>query len=96
MSSYAKKNGNDYATTTNEHGLIYFLSLSTTYQTNGTKLKKQEVTFTWKTLKQNFIKDFSFLPEDEHLQLVAQQIQLFLETNKLNKAVENKPTKECR
>jgi len=36
------------------------------------------------------------LPEDEYLQPAAQQIQQFLETNKSNKAVENKPTKECR
>ena len=53
-------------------------------------------TFTWKTLKQNFIKDFSFLSENEHLQLATQQIQQFLETNKSNKIAENKPTKECR
>ena len=37
-------------------------------------------TFTWKTLKQNFIKDFSFSPDDEHLQPAAQQIQQFLKT----------------
>ena len=32
-------------------------------------------TFTWKILKRNFIKDFSFLLENEHLQPAAQQIQ---------------------
>ena len=34
--------------------------------------------------------------DDEDLQPIAQQIQKFLETNKLNKVVENKTTKECR
>ena len=51
-------------------------------------------TFTWQALKKKFIKDFSFFPEDEHLQPTAQQLQQFLETNKSNKVVENKPTKE--
>ena len=53
-------------------------------------------TFTWKTLKQNFIKYFLFLPDNENLQPTAKQIQQFLETNTSNKIVENKPTKECR
>ena len=53
-------------------------------------------TFSWQTLKQNFIKDFSFLPDNENIQPAARQIQQFLETNTSNKIVENKPTKECR
>ena len=38
-------------------------------------------TFTWQTLRQNFIKDFSFIPDDQNLQPAARQIQQFLETN---------------
>ena len=53
-------------------------------------------TFTWQTLKQNFIKYFSFLPADENMQPVARQIQQFLETNTSNEIVENNSTKECR
>ena len=52
-------------------------------------------TFTWKTLKQNFIKEFSFLLDDKNMQPAARQIQQFLEINTSNKIVENNLTKEC-
>ena len=35
--------------------------------------------FTWKTLKENFIKDFSFTPDDEKLKPASKQIQQSLE-----------------
>ena len=53
-------------------------------------------TFTWKKLKHNFIKDFSFFLDDENLQPATKQIKQFLETNTSNKIIENKPTKECQ
>ena len=52
--------------------------------------------FTWKSLKQNFIKDFSFLLENKHLQPTTQQVHEFLEIKQPSKIVENKPNKECR
>ena len=48
------------------------------------------------TLKQKFIKYFSFLPDNEDIQPATWQIQQFLKTNKSDKEVENKLTKECR
>ena len=61
------------------------------------KIEKERCdTFTWQSLKQNFIKDFSFLPENKHLQPPSQQVLQFLETNKLSKTIENKTTNECR
>lgn len=53
-------------------------------------------TFTWKTLKKNFVKYFLFFLDDENMQPIAREIQLFLETNTSNKLVKNNPTKECR
>ena len=38
-------------------------------------------TFTWKTLKENFIKDFSFTLDNEKLKPTAKQIQQFLRKN---------------
>lgn len=53
-------------------------------------------TFTWKTLRENFIKDFSFTPDDEKLKPATKQIQQFLGTNQSDKTIGNNPTKECR
>ena len=53
-------------------------------------------TFTWQTLRENFIKDFSFTPDDEKLKPVAKQIQQFIGVKSSNETVENNSTKECR
>ena len=67
--NYAKENGNVLDTMMNEHGHIYSHLLSMTYQKNGIKIEEARGdTLTCQSLKQNFIKDFSFLPEKKHLQ----------------------------
>ena len=53
-------------------------------------------TFTWQTLKENFIKDFSFTPDDEKLKPVTKQIQQFIKTKSSNEMVGSNLTKECR
>ena len=53
-------------------------------------------TFTWQTLRENFIKDFSFIPDNEKLKPVAKQLQQFIGENSSKEMVENNPTKECR
>ena len=53
-------------------------------------------TFTWQTLRENFIKDFSFTPNDEKIKPIAKQIQQFIGAKSSNETVENNPTKECR
>ena len=53
-------------------------------------------TFTWETLRENFIKDFSFTHDDEKLKPIAKQIQQFIGVKSSNEMVENNPTKECR
>ena len=53
-------------------------------------------TFTWQTLRENFIKDFSFTPDDEKLKPVAEQIQQFIGAKSSNETVETNLTKECR
>ena len=52
-------------------------------------------TFTWKTLRENFIKGFSFTPDDKKLKPVAKQIQQFIGVKSTNEMVENNLTKEC-
>ena len=53
-------------------------------------------TFTWQTLRENFIKDISFTTDNQKLNLVAKQIQQFIGEKSLSKTVESNPTKECR
>lgn len=53
-------------------------------------------TFTWQTLREDFIKDLSFIPYDENWKPTARKIQQFLGTNLSDKIVEDNPTKECR
>ena len=36
-------------------------------------------TFTWKYLKENFIKDFKFVPHDESLVEASNQVKIFLQ-----------------
>ena len=49
-----------------------------------------------KTLKENFIKDFSFTTDDKKLKPVAKQIQQFIGAKSSNEMVESNPTKEYR
>ena len=44
----------------------------------------QGETFLWNELRENFIKDFNFIPEDEKLVKATKQIKTFVEstTNK--------------
>ena len=53
-------------------------------------------TFTWKTLRENFIKDFSFIPDDKKLKPTAKQLQQFIGESSSKEVVENNLTKECR
>ena len=56
--------------------------------------------FTWQTLKDNFIKYFSFQLENEELKPTAQQIQQFLNLvltpNEDEKLANQKPMKDCQ
>jgi hypothetical protein len=50
------------------------------YQINGTKLKKHVAIHSIVSdIKENFIKDFKFIPKEEHLRETTQQIKSFLE-----------------
>ena len=61
------------------------------------KIKEaKDDTFTWKTLRENFIKYFSFSPDDEKLKPRTKQIQQFLGTNQSDKMGRNNLTKEYR
>ena len=60
------------------------------------KIEARGDTLTWQTLRENFIKDFSFTPDDEKLKPVTKQIQQFIGEKSLNEIVENNLTKECR
>ena len=53
-------------------------------------------TFTWKTLRENFIKYFSFIPDNEKLKPAAKQLQQFIGESSSKEVVGNIPTKECR
>ena len=53
-------------------------------------------TFTWQTLRENFIKDFSFTLDNEKLKHVAKQIQQFIGAKSSNETVESNLTKECQ
>ena len=37
-------------------------------------------TFLWNELRENFIKDFSFIPQDKKLVEIAKQIKAFIES----------------
>jgi hypothetical protein len=49
------------------------------YQINGIRLKKLAAILNWEEIKQNFVQDFEFNPEEEHLKEAAQEIRKFLE-----------------
>ena len=52
-------------------------------------------TFTWQTLRENFIKHFSFILNDEKLKPVAKQLQQLIGESVSKEMVKNIPTKEC-
>ena len=52
-------------------------------------------TFDWQTLRENFIKDFSFIPDNEKWKPAAKQLQHFIRENSSKRLVRNIPTKEC-
>ena len=53
-------------------------------------------TSTWQTLRENFIKDFSFISDDEKIKPAAKQLQQFIGESLSKEVVGNIPTKECR
>ena len=62
-----------------DSGHIYFHRHSTTFLINGTKIEEERGdTFTWKTLKENFIKDFSFNPHEDQLKEATKHIKEFV------------------
>ena len=75
-----KKNGEDWDIRINVHGHTYFHQHSLTYRTNGTLMEEaQGETFQWHELKENFIKDFNFEPQNENLVESAKQIKEFVQ-----------------
>ena len=41
-------------------------------------------TFLWHELRENFIKDFNFIPQDQNLVETAKQIKEFIQQTKIN------------
>ena len=54
------------------------------YQLNGKKWKKRGETFPWNELRENFIKNFSFISQNEKLVETAKQIKMFIELTRNN------------
>ena len=52
-------------------------------------------TFLWNELRENFIKDFSFIPQDENLVETAKQIKAFIKPTKKKTLKYNRPTINC-
>ena len=46
-------------------------------------------TFLWHELRENFMKDFNFIPQDEKLVETAKQINPFIEPTKNNNLIQN-------
>ena len=46
-------------------------------------------TFQWNKLRENFIKDFNFIPQNEKLVETAKQIKEFIEPTKNNSLIQN-------
>ena len=53
-------------------------------------------TFTWQNLRENFIKIFSFILDDEKLKPATKQLQQFIGENPSKEMVGNILTKECQ
>ena len=52
-------------------------------------------TFLWHELRENFIKYFSFIPQDENLIETAKQIKAFLELTEKKTLKYDRPTVKC-
>ena len=52
-------------------------------------------TFLWNELRENFIKDFSFIPQDENLIETAKQIKTFVELTENKTLKYDRPTIKC-
>ena len=51
--------------------------------------------FLWHELRENFIKDFSFIPQDENLIETAKQMKTFVEPTKNKTLKYDQPTRNC-
>ena len=49
-------------------------------------------TFLWHELRENFIKDFKFIPQDENLVETAKQIKAFIQPTENKTLRDNQPT----
>ena len=52
-------------------------------------------TFFWHELKENFIKDFQFIPQNEKLAETAQQIKQFLQPTEKQPSQNHRQIKDC-
>ena len=75
-----KKNGENLDIRMNEHGHTCSHQPSSTYQTNGIKWKKLKVKPS--ELRENFVKDFNFIPQNKNLVKTTKQIKEFIQPNK--------------
>ena len=84
-----KQNGENLDTRMNEHGHTCSHQPSLTYQTNGIKWKEARgETFLWNEIRENFIKYFNFIPQNENLVETTKEIKEFIQPT------ENKPLKD--
>ena len=52
-------------------------------------------TFLWHELKDNFIKDFNFVPQNENLVETTKQIKAFVQATENKTLKDNRPTINC-
>ena len=52
-------------------------------------------TFLWHELKENFIKDFNFEPQNENLVEIAKQIKAFVQSTENKTLRDNQPKINC-
>ena len=55
----------------------------------------QGQTFLWHELRENFIKDFNFIPQDENLVETTKQIKKFIQPTKNKPLKDNRHTMNC-
>ena len=55
----------------------------------------QGETFLWQEIKENFIKDFNFEPQNENLVETAKQIKAFVQPTENKTLKHDRPTTKC-